>query len=91
VSSRTLPVEARMEAVAVEFDFMQPGVAVRRRVDQLCELRRDPLREAARSAAAGGYRTRHAGRGEGLRCRRMRRVAYPSATARRAPTVRAAS
>jgi hypothetical protein len=58
---RRAAVEARMHAVAVEFDFMQPGVAVRRRVDQLCELRRDPLREGGRSAAAGGYRTRHAG------------------------------
>ena len=36
-------VEARMHAVAVEFDFVQPLVALRRRIDQLRELRRDPL------------------------------------------------
>jgi hypothetical protein len=36
-------IETRMHAIAVEFDFMQPGVTVRRRVDQLRELRRDPL------------------------------------------------
>ena len=38
-------IEPRMHAVAVVFDFMQPLVAVRRRVDQLGELRPDPLRQ----------------------------------------------
>jgi hypothetical protein len=38
-----------MDAVAVEFDFMEPGVAFRRRVDELGELRRDPSRSAAAS------------------------------------------
>jgi len=42
-------VEARMQPVAVEFDFMQPLVAFRRRVDQLRELRRDPLRQSGRA------------------------------------------
>ena len=36
-------IQARMHAVAVEFDFMQPLVAFGRRIDQLRELRRDPL------------------------------------------------
>ena len=44
-------VEPRMHAVAVEFDFMQPVVAFRRRVDQLSELRRDPFRQRGRGAA----------------------------------------
>ena len=38
-------IEAAMHAVAVEFDFVEPGVALRRRVDQLGELRRDPFRQ----------------------------------------------
>ena len=36
-------VEPRMHAVAVVFDFVQPVRSVRRSVDQLGELRRDPL------------------------------------------------
>ena len=32
-----------MQAVAVEFDFVQPLAALRRGVDQLRELRPDPL------------------------------------------------
>jgi hypothetical protein len=33
-----------MHAVAVVFDFVQPAVAIRRGVDQLRELRRNPRR-----------------------------------------------
>ena len=42
-------VEARMQPVAVELDFREPAVAVGRRVDQLRELRRDPLRQRGRA------------------------------------------
>jgi hypothetical protein len=42
-------VEARMHAVAVEFDFIQPLVAFRRGVDELRELRRDPSGESRRA------------------------------------------
>jgi hypothetical protein len=42
-------IEARMHAVAVIFDFVQPLVAIRRGVDQLRELRRDPLRQSGRA------------------------------------------
>ena len=45
-------IEARMHAVAVELDFVQPLVALRRRVDQLRQLRRDPLRQSGRGAPA---------------------------------------
>jgi hypothetical protein len=41
-------VEPRIHAVAVIFEFMQQLVAVRRRVDQLRELRRNPRRRADR-------------------------------------------
>ena len=41
-------IEARMQAIAVELDFVQPLAAFRRRVDQLRELRRDPLRQSGR-------------------------------------------
>jgi hypothetical protein len=37
-----------MHAIAVEFDFVQPSVAFRRRVDELGELRRDPFRQSGR-------------------------------------------
>jgi hypothetical protein len=40
-----------MHAVAVEFDFVEPLVAFRRRVDQLGELRRDPFRQGRGIAA----------------------------------------
>ena len=40
--------EARMHAVAVEFDFVEPLIAFRRRVDELGELWRDPCRESGR-------------------------------------------
>jgi hypothetical protein len=45
-------------------------VAFRRRVDQLGELWRDPLRQSGRGAAAAGYRPRHAGSKKRFRCRR---------------------
>ena len=45
-------VEARMHAVAVVFDFVQPLIAFRRGVDQLGQLRRDPLRQSGRAAPA---------------------------------------
>ena len=44
-------VEPRMHAVAIEFDFVQPLIAIRRRIEQLRELRPDPLRECGRLAA----------------------------------------
>jgi hypothetical protein len=44
-------VEPRMHAVAVIFDFVEPLVAVRRRIDQLRELRQDPLRQSGRAGA----------------------------------------
>ena len=42
-------VEPRMHAVAVELDFVKPLVAFRRRVDELGQLRRDPLRQSGRA------------------------------------------
>jgi hypothetical protein len=42
-------VEARMQPVAVEFDFVQPLIAFRRGVDELRELRRDPSGESRRA------------------------------------------
>ena len=60
-----------MHAVAVEFDFVQPLIAFRRRVDQLGVLRRDPFRQSRRARTAR-YRSRHAGGGNRLLRRRMR-------------------
>ena len=47
-----------MHAEAVIFDFMQPLVAVRRRVDQLRELRRNPFRQYD-GASLARYGARH--------------------------------
>jgi hypothetical protein len=58
-----------MHAVAVVFDFMQPLVALRRRVDQLGQLRRDPLRQG-RCVVTASYRPRQAGSGNSLLRRR---------------------
>jgi len=44
-------VEARMHTVAVEFDFVDPAVAVRRRIDQLGKLRPYQLRQRSRIGA----------------------------------------
>jgi hypothetical protein len=41
-------VEPRMHAVAVVFDFVEPLIAVRRRIDQLGELWRNPRRQTGR-------------------------------------------
>jgi hypothetical protein len=92
VSSRAA-VEARVHAVAAEFDFVQPLGPLRRRVDKLRELRPDPFRQSGRGRAPARYRPRHPGSGEQLLCRRMglRILAYPATTARRAPIVCAAS
>jgi hypothetical protein len=60
-----------VHAVAVELDFMQPLVAFRRGVDQLGQLRRDPLRQSGR-ARETRYHLRHAGSGNRLLSRRMR-------------------
>src|SRR5262249_16837427 len=54
-------VKPRMHAVAVVFEFMQAAVAVRRRVDQLRQLRRDPLRQRGR---VGAFLTRYGARHE---------------------------
>ena len=82
-----------MHAIAVVFDFVEPLVAFRRRVDELRQLRPDPLGQRVRSDAQGGYRSRHAGGRKRLQCRLTSPeiLAYPSATARRAPMVSAAS
>jgi hypothetical protein len=40
-----------MHAIAVEFDFVEPLVAFGRGVDQLGELRLDPLRQSSRTGA----------------------------------------
>jgi len=48
-------IEARIHAVAVEFDFMQPLIAIRRRIDQLGELRPDPLRQSSRTGARAAH------------------------------------
>jgi hypothetical protein len=53
-------VEPRMHAVAVVFDFVEPLVAVRRRVDQLGQLRPDPFRQRGLIAAwPARYGARH--------------------------------
>jgi hypothetical protein len=65
-------VEPRMHAVAVELDFVQPLAAFRRRVDQLCELRRDPFRQRGRVGAPPRYGAGHGGEKERLPGRRMR-------------------
>jgi hypothetical protein len=44
-------IEARMHAVAVELDFVQPLIAFRRRIDKPGELRPDPLRQKGRVGA----------------------------------------
>ena len=44
-------IEARMHAVAVEFDFVEPLIAFGRRFDELGELRRDPRRQSGRGTA----------------------------------------
>jgi hypothetical protein len=73
LSNFTAPRSMRsMHAIAVEFDFVEPLIAVRRRVDQLGELRRDPFGQSDRDAAPARYRPRHAG--NKLRRRRMRLV-----------------
>jgi len=48
-----------MHAVAVELDFVEPLIAVRRRLDQLRQLRRDPFRQRGRIGAVPRYCTRH--------------------------------
>ena len=64
-------VEARVHTVAVEFDFVEPGQAFRRRVDEAGELRPDPSRQGGgRSSLC--YGSRHAGSTKRLRCRRSR-------------------
>jgi hypothetical protein len=65
-------VEARMYPVAIIFDFVEPLVAVRRRLDQLRQLRRDEFRQTGRAGAREErYGTRHVG--IGLLHRGMRR------------------
>ena len=66
-------IEARMHAVAVEFDFVQPLIALRRRVDELRELRRDPVRQSG-SDMTTGCRSRHSGSEPGLGVRDYGRI-----------------
>jgi hypothetical protein len=57
-------IEARMHAVAVELDFVEPLIAFRRRADQLGELGPDPLRQSRRlGARPARYRPHYGGRG----------------------------
>ena len=44
-------IEARMHAVAVELDFVQPVGPVRRLIDKLGELRPYPFRQSGRGAS----------------------------------------
>ena len=53
-------IEPGVHAVTVEFDLVEPLIALRRRVDELGELRRDPFRQGG-GAALSRYRPRHAG------------------------------
>ena len=46
-------VEARMHAVAVVLDFVEPLIAVRRRVDEFRQLRPDPLRQRGHCRTIG--------------------------------------
>jgi hypothetical protein len=86
-------IEARVQTVAVEFDFLQPVGSVRRFLDKLGKLRPYPLRQSGSVGAPGPYRPRHVGSGKRLLRRRMRLwiLTHPSATARREPIVSAAS
>jgi hypothetical protein len=64
-------VEPGVHAVAVELDFVQPLRPVRRRVDELGQLRPDPFRQSGSGAAPACYRPRHAGSANSLLRRRM--------------------
>jgi hypothetical protein len=48
-------IEARMHAVAVIFDFVEPVFAFRRCIDQPGQLRLDPLRQRGSIARGGGF------------------------------------
>jgi hypothetical protein len=51
-----------MHAVAIELDFVQPRWPLRRCVDELGELRRDPVRQTGLlGARLARYPSRHAG------------------------------
>jgi hypothetical protein len=50
---RGTAIEARMHAVAVELDFVQPIQPVRRRVDELGQLRPDPFRHSGAGPLPG--------------------------------------
>jgi hypothetical protein len=90
---RTL-VDRRVHAVAVIFDFVEPLIAVRRRVDQLRELRQDPFRQSGRVGApvcsTAPWRKRRAIVVPAHMSSDFP-FAYASATVRRAPIVWAAS
>ena len=61
-----------MHAIAVVFDFVEPLVAFGRRVDQLRQLRRDPLWQRRRFAPLPArYGARHDGGIKGLPGRRI--------------------
>jgi hypothetical protein len=49
-------IDPRMHAVAVIFDFVEPLIAVRRRIDQLGQLRRDPLRQRGRVGVSTAWK-----------------------------------
>jgi len=63
-------IEPRMHAIAVELDFVEPLRAVRRFLDELRQLRPDPLRQTASiGARPARYMMRHGGSGEIIRPR----------------------
>ena len=66
-------VEPGIYAVAVKLDFVQPVVAFRCRVDELRELRRDPVRQSG-SDMTTGCRSRHSGSEPGLGVRDYGRI-----------------
>jgi len=53
-------IEARMHAIAVELDFVQPAGPLGRLTDKLGELGPYPFRKSGRGGAAARYRPRHA-------------------------------
>ena len=66
-------IEPRHHTVPVVLDFVQPAVTDRRRVDQLRELRHDPVGKRRRPARPPArYGARHDGGVERLSGRRMR-------------------
>jgi hypothetical protein len=64
-------IEARIHAVAVEFDFMQPLIAIRRGDVKLGELRLDPAGQRNRISAPRGINVGRQFVGDGSRLSRV--------------------